>query len=301
MISEMIAMIAGRIAYLKRYVRNNSKHITLGKLAREFSPPIIIRLLILIKKLTTSFQTYSGVYSSFQECREKNRRLFSKSGDFDNPAYGQASLQRTKTFLASPVWGTLEHVDFIKLLACTSKELGRKGAVAIFDFGGGVGFHYVRCQRYLKNPQIDYTVFDVPAVVKIGEEFFGDVKDIHFTDKLPTAGINKFDIIILSSVLHYIDDYKRLLMDLTVSYRPNILFLGRLPAGDIPDFVTAQTIPEASFPAHCFNHEKLKEFCSTLNYAIEDVWDGSESFELVDKGQQYQIPHYKGMILRRIE
>ena len=297
----MKLMIAGRISYLKRYVRNNSKHITPGKLTGELMPPLITRLFRLAKKVTTSYQGYSGVYSSFQECREQKRELLSKSGDFNNPAYGQVSLQQTKNYLAKPIWETVEYIDFLKLLACISSELGRKGSIKILDFGGGVGFHYVRCQRYLKNPQIDYTVFDVPVVVKKGKEFFNNARDIHFMDALPAAGVIRFDLIILSSVLHYIDDYKKLLRDLTASYSPGILFLGRLPAGNIPDFVTVQTISEASFPAHCFNYKKLKEYCSSLNYALEDDWDGSESFELYDKGKQYKIPQYRGMILRRME
>ena len=125
-ISEMTAMITGRIAYLKRYVKNNSKHITSGKLAREPVPPLITRLFRLTKKVTTSYQGYSGVYSSFQECREQNRELLSKSGDFNNPAYGQFSLQQTKNFLAKPIWETVEYVDFVKLLACIAENWGVK-------------------------------------------------------------------------------------------------------------------------------------------------------------------------------
>jgi len=297
----MTVVMRERISLLHRYISDISKQITLRKLIEEITPPIIARLIWLVRRLTVSYQGYSGVYSSFKECWKQNRELLSKSGSFNNPAFARLSLQNTKDALAKPFWSVKENCATVKLVSLLSLELGRKGSIKILDFGGGVGIHYALCQRYLRNPQIDYTVLDLPEVVSRGKEFFSDTKDIHFTDSMPSPKRTKFDMIILSSVLHYIDDYRKLLKDITSGYNPDILFLSRLPAGEIPDFVTMQTIPEASFPAHCFNYTKLRDFCLSLNYTVEDSWEEPESYELYDKERRYTIPHYKGMILRRIE
>ena len=261
------------------------------KIIKQFLPPIIFNLYKSI--FSKAHRSYSGFYKSFLECRQKNII----AAGYNNPNYAKWSRDKTERYLKLPDYKrTTCYIQEIKFLIYAQVLLDRLGNIRIFDFGGGVGWQYIKLFRLKEFFKIYYTIYELPEVVYISKDYFHNkgFKNIEFTDKMPGKDI-KFDMCVLSSVLHYVEDYKGLLKDICL-YNPKFIFISRLPAGDLQEFVTLQTINEASFPCYVFNWENIKKILSDLNYSIFDEWEEAESFYLNSGGKKITLPVYKGAL-----
>lgn len=132
----------------------------------------------------------------------------------------------------------------------------------ILDFGGSLGSSYYQNRSLLSAlDKLKWNVVEQPAFVKTGKEFFQDEVLFFYESIEACLAENKPDLLLLSSVLPYLEAPHDLLNEVVNRQFPFVI-IDRTPIIDgLDDRLTVQKVPpsiyEASYPAWFFNREKL--------------------------------------------
>jgi putative methyltransferase (TIGR04325 family) len=153
--------------------------------------------------------------------------------------------------------------------------------VRVLDFGGGMGIGFAKVRRCVSGGiGFEYFVVDNEESCARGRELLKDFSCVRFATELPEES-TPFDIIVLSGVLQFVEDYEALLTRLA-RFKPLLWLFTFLPAGDIPTFVSTQrNVPGSILPVWFFNVEELVAKLETLGYkfvfrsALDRVFDMS--------------------------
>ncbi|HHT9144198.1 MAG TPA: methyltransferase, TIGR04325 family [Candidatus Wunengus sp. YC61] len=122
------------------------------------------------------------------------------------------------------------------------------GTVKVLDFGGGIGNTYVPIAAKIPNHlNYDYHIIDTPSHCQRGREIFRNDERISFSEALEHDGSvftvqeNSYDIVMVSSTLQYIRNWKCLLGKL-FDLNNDFFVLTRFSTGEMPTFTTIQSI-----------------------------------------------------------
>ena len=185
------------------------------------------------------------------------------------------------------------HALFSLLVASLSVER----PVRIVDFGGGMGAGFASLMRLIRTeasghrsePGVEYLVIDNEESCARGRQLFADFKEVTFATELPqdfqgaTAlpEPRKVDVLVLSSVIQFVEGYEELLKKLA-RLTPSFWFFSFVPAGNIPTFASAQlNVPGSVLPVWFFNVRELIAKVEALGYrlvfksALDRVFDMS--------------------------
>jgi len=146
------------------------------------------------------------------------------------------------------------------------------GNLNVLDFGGSLGSSYYQNKEFLSGVKnLRWSIVEQEKFVKVGKEFFeDDILHFYFTIEECLAN-EKTDVIILSSVIQYIERPHELLSEI-VSKKVKYIIIDRTPFFENhPDQLTVQKVPaeiyNASYPAWFFNEQiflKSFEDCYSL-------------------------------------
>lgn len=140
--------------------------------------------------------------------------------------------------------------------------------VRVLDFGGGMGIGFANVRRCtFHGLALDYLVVDNDESCARGRRLLKDFPSVRFATEMPreTAAV---DIMVLSGVLQFVDDYEGLLAKLA-KFKPSHWLFTFLPAGDIPTFVSAQrNVPGSILPVWFFNVRELTNRIEALGYKL---------------------------------
>lgn len=182
---------------------------------------------------------------------------------------GQAVYERDSVLFDKKLYP----YSIISTLLFAAIECG--GELNIIDFGGSLGSTYYQVRDLIPpSVQIHWSVVEQKEYVKCGQELFqDDVLKFHF-DIAESMAATKADILLLSSVVQYLEkphdflneiktyDFKYILFDRT-SFIKN----------DLPDRLTLQIVPpdiyKAEYPAWFFNEKKLLEHFTDYQVKVE--------------------------------
>lgn len=242
-------------------MRNSSK--SLKQFIKQLTPPLFINS---FKKAKGKYRTWKGVFAHYRDVNVKGN-------GFDNNWYANEILRQTQEALAVAKGSSLipfglgnEHRLLSLLAAILISKNDKK--VKILDFGGGAGIAYVHLLSSIINKSIiDYHIVENQKLTKMGSELFKDDKRIHFYTALPDD-IGNLDIIYLSSVLQYIEDYAGLLKSLS-EYKAKYILFTHLSSGDIPTYATAQVnMPGAPLRYWFINLQEIIDIMARYNYSL---------------------------------
>lgn len=172
------------------------------------------------------------------------------------------------------------------------------GRLNVLDFGGSLGSTYFQNRVFLQDiPEIRWNIIEQPAHVKIGKEYFEDETLKFFSDIENCLSETKPNVIVLSSVLQYLESpYEILnkLMDLPCDY----LIIDKTPFWEGPrDRLCVQQVPpsiySASYPSWIFTKGKFLRYIAQKEYKV--IVD----FENVDHLSGPVEFGYRGMIIFR--
>jgi putative methyltransferase (TIGR04325 family) len=244
--------------------------------------------------LTGLFYGWHGNYSTWEEAKKRSsgydspmileKVLYSAGKVRDgNAAYERDSvlydeIQYSFPVLSGLLWVAAQNNDRLNVL----------------DFGGAFGSTYYQNKKFLDTiHEVNWCVVEQPELVEIGLLNFSTDR-LHFyytTDECLKH--YKIDIILLSSVLQYLDEpYK--LLDNVISTGIKYLIVDRTSFTQGDDRITIQkvhpSIYKATYPCWFFNKSKfLSYLCREYDLILE--------FDALDKAN---IPsEFKGFLFRK--
>jgi len=168
------------------------------------------------------------------------------------------------------------------------------GKLNVLDFGGALGSSYYQNNFFLDSlNKINWCIVEQPDFVRIGLEHF-DSERLHFFNEIEEC-VKSFDIdvILLSSVLQYLEEpYKYL--EYIKSFAVKYIIVDRTPFVKNIDRITIQKVSpkiyKASYPCWFFNEEK---FISSLSSDYKLVME----FDALDKANISS--KFKGFIFEK--
>ena len=259
-------------------------------LLKELLPPIVLRA-------TRRNEKYGffGTYASWEEAQRG-------SSGYDSAAIlakvKQASLQvknGTALYERDSVLFDQVHYSFPVLASLLRVALENQGKLSVLDFGGSLGSSYYQCRGFLSGiPTVRWNVVEQPHFVDCGKECFED-ETLHFYSEIDSCLVNESpDIVLLSSVIQYLEKPYEFLETLMQYEFPYLLFdrTAFVEVGD--DRLTIQKVPPeiytASYPAWFLDINKFLNLLATQYTCLLEF----ESLDRVNVPSQF-----KGFFFRR--
>ncbi|MDD3342477.1 MAG: TIGR04325 family methyltransferase [Sulfurospirillaceae bacterium] len=171
------------------------------------------------------------------------------------------------------------------------------GALHVMDFGGSLGSTYFQNKKFLDGlSDVSWNIVEQTHFVDIGRKEFEDDRLKFYDDIRSCVEAKKPNILVLSSVLQYMEKPYAVL-DALLKYAFEIIIIDRTPfsvLGD--DTIKLQIVPpsiyNASYPCWFFDFNKLTSY-------FEKQYKLIEVFNAIDgKNQDYE---FKGFIMKKIQ
>jgi putative methyltransferase (TIGR04325 family) len=261
---------------------------------KSLIPPILLNTL---KKVQTNKYGWKGNYSSWNKVQ-------SLSVGYDSDKI----LQTVRISLLAVKNGEVAYerdgVIFDKIqyswpllagLMYASSKSG--GALKVCDFGGSLGSTYYQNKKFLDRiSDVSWSVVEQKHFVDVGKTEFEDNRLKFYHTAVEAIEKERSNILLLSSVLQYIENPYELLDEILESDFECIL-IDRTPFSKGKERITLQVVPpsiyEASYPCRFF--DKL-EF---LNYFNNKNFELVEEFNALDG--KSDIYEFKGFILQNMK
>ena len=242
---------------------------------------------------------WSGNYSSWNEA------LKNTSGYDD-----QRILEKCRTALLKVKNGEAKYerdsvlFDEIEyswpLLATLQRSaLENNNKLTVLDFGGSLGSTYFQNKGSLSNNiDLSWHIVEQKIFVDEGKKHFEDDSLKFFYTIEESMKQKRADVVILSSVLQYLEHPHEMLSDILSLRAPYIVIDLTTFIETDSDILTIQTVPEsiykASYPAWFFSLARFKD--QLLNYEIISEFNVHEGLVIsLDNGVKAS---YKGFILK---
>lgn len=167
----------------------------------------------------------------------------------------------------------------------------------VFDFGGHVGVSYHGFRSYLDYaPGLRWLVYDMPAIVKVGEELAREKGSPHLSFTSHKSAGRDCSVFFSAGALQYCEES---LLDVLGDSRPKHLVLNKLPVYDGESFVTIQSTGRAFHAYRIFNRDELVQGIGSLGYRLVDDWQNREQSCLVPFHRGKEIEAYSGFYFVR--
>lgn len=258
-------------------------------------------LKILIPPVFVNFYRYTknrkygwhGDYQSWQEAKEA-------SSGYDADAIARkvnTSLQKVKNGTAvyerdSVLFDEIQY-SWPLLAGLMYASAKSQGALHVIDFGGSLGSTYFQNKKFLDGlKEVSWSIIEQKHFVKIGKKEFEDERLKFYDDIKSCFTLHRPTILVLSSVLQYIEKPYVLLEEL-LQFDFEFIVIDRTPFA-CQERLTVQKVPpsiyEASYPCWFFEE---KQFLSAFLHRYHVV----ESFDGLDG--KTELCAFRGMILER--
>jgi len=182
------------------------------------------------------------------------------------------------------------------LVSCLLRIAAREGGkLGLIDFGGSLGSTYFQNVGFLRDlAELKWNVVEQKKFVECGREMFENDHLRFFYDIDESLRKSASDVILLSSVIQYVEAPYSLLDEIKKKRFKYILF-DRTPFFlDAPDRILVQrvspSIYEASYPTWIFNYEKFMDFFAG-DYELITDFDGADRINVECK--------FKGFLFRK--
>ena len=222
--------------------------MTFKTVLRALTPPAIMALYRYFRKQDTPIFMWGGIYSNYRDVSVTGDGyrgdvwIKSRSAQTENLAKASDRLCTIPPFVES-------RYSLLGFLAAINLE--KQGVLKILDFGGAMGIAYVHLLSTVVNSQdVRYYILDNERSCEEGSRIFADDERVQFVSSL-TEIPRDIDIVFMSGVLQYIEDYATALKSV-LTKKPRYCLITLLSAGDIPTFACEQTNLEGSILPHWF-------------------------------------------------
>lgn len=243
---------------------------------------------------------WEGIYSQYQD-------VPSNGAGFDSEEWISNIRQSTANALESlscqPNGIPYDIPSYHSLFSLTVELLRQhREQLRVLDFGGGMGMAFANLLRSLgegpPKPPIDYLVIDNDRSCREGARLFNQMRFVQFSSTLP-ENLGDVDIVLLSGVLQFVEDYKSILKRLAALNAPYWLFTF-VPTGDIPTFASGQkNVPGSTIPVWFFNLGELLEIMRSLGYQLIFKAALERKFDMGNFPPTHRLPQQCNLLFQR--
>ncbi|WP_041962252.1 TIGR04325 family methyltransferase [Sulfurospirillum cavolei] len=257
---------------------------------KELLPPLVLRYL---RRLKHRRYGWIGNYASWEDAKRDagsydNEKIIEKVyGALKQVKEGKAVYERDGVLFdkIEYSWPLLSG-----LMYASSRTQGR---LHVLDFGGSLGSTYFQNKKFLDGlKDVSWNVVEQKHFVKTGKKEFQDERLKFYDDIKRCFAIHHPTILVLSSVLQYLEKPYVLLEEL-LKFDFEFIVIDRTPFA-CQERLTVQKVPpsiyEASYPCWFFEE---KQFLSAFLHRYHVV----ESFDGLDG--KTELCAFRGMILER--
>lgn len=157
---------------------------------------------------------------------------------FDNKEWLDASVKYVRSLRESRASGTLVPEPYLVAARdLVNETVGVKGNATVLDYGGGIGPCIDPLTYQVPKGTVEYVVVDGEQNAVTARGLFPDIGS--FTTQIPPGF--KADILLMSSALQYLADWRRDLGK-ALDCDPEHIVLSRLPVRDGPTIAVRQRI-----------------------------------------------------------
>lgn len=233
---------------------------------KNITPPVLLR------SMTGLFYGWSGNFSSWEKAKSKTSGY-----DRDN------ILERVKRSLLKVKNGEAVYerdsvifdkvyYSFPLLSALSMVAMKKNGKLNVLDFGGSLGSSYYQNKKFFENlVQFNWCIVEQPHFVEEGQKTFAD-NNLHFFHDIESCTSQyKTDVLLLSSVLQYLEKPFSFL-DEVMKKDFEYIMVDRTPLlSELNDRITIQVVPkkiyDAKYPCWILSEIKLLD-CLSKNYDL---------------------------------
>lgn len=274
---------------------------TIKSLLKAITPPIIISLFRRPKTVDRIGPYWHGNFKTWDAAKSqstgyedtdildkcKTALLKVKNGD---AAYERDSIVFDQIQFSWPLLATLERI-----------ALENQGNLTVLDFGGSLGSTYYQNKEFLSSVNnLHWCVVEQKHFVDCGKQFFANdqLKFFHTIEQV--MEVHKPDVLILSSVLQYLEkpyDWINKFINLEIQYI--VIDRTAFVEGD-KDILTIQNVPEAiykaSYPAWFFSKKNFAQKFAKA-YDIISYFDSGFTDSAVIN--EVHSVHWEGIIFKK--
>jgi putative methyltransferase (TIGR04325 family) len=211
----------------------------------------------------------------------------------DMERYAQAAVDALHGDRAGAAPNVPQYHALLSMLVASSRP------VRVLDFGGGMGIGFANMRRSIAaETALEYLIVDNEESCERGRRLLREFPSVRFMSELP-RDVENVDVMVLSGVLQFVENYEELLGELS-AFKPSHWLFTFLPAGEIPTFASAQlNVPGSVLPVWFFNLNELVQKIEALGFrlifksALDRVFDMS-NFPLT-----HQLPRQCNLLFRR--
>jgi len=266
------------------------------KVIKDLCPPIILNVL---KGSKDRGPEFSGVYNSFSDVPKMKSNVWEseiwikQQQKKINGYIKREESNDPNRFVSFTAFGAGNGV-----LLNSINSLSANKEIKVLDFGGGTGLQYFSLKNLFLHPEnVKWIVVDSKRLADLSQDLHDE--NISFSEEIVD---DEVDILFISSTLHYIDSYKKLLTVL-LEKRPKFVQLERLHAGSIEKpFVTMQDVGsfESRTPIWCASVDEIVNIFTEHNYELMikfpiESETYPESSYSSDVPKELQIPYSLGL------
>ncbi len=257
------------------------------RIIKLLTPPILWNA---IKKLKKNKYGWSGDYPTWQDAQKDadgydSAKILTKVKDsLLKVKSGKAVYERD-----SLIFDKIEYSwQLLSGLMFAAAKSG--GKLKVLDFGGSLGSTYFQNRKFLDRfDEVSWSIVEQKHFVDIGKKEFSDDRLKFFYDIENCIDRESPNILLLSSVLQYIEKPYGLL-DEILKYKFEYIVFDRTPFGKYGEKIKLQIVPpdiyDAKYPCWFFDEKKFIKYFKDMNFEIieEFICAEGENNEYIFKG-----------------
>lgn len=258
------------------------------KIIKEIMPDPLIR------SVTGIFYGWRGSFADWSEAKKKcsgydSKEILEKVKDSTLKVRDGKAVYERDSMIFDEIQYSFGLLSGLMWIAAQNS-----GKINVLDFGGSLGSTYYQNKIFLDSlTEVNWCIVEQPDFVKTGLEIFKDER-LHFFYTIEECmKLFKIDVVLLSSVLQYLDKPYSLLNQIKLQHN-QYLIIDRTPFIKGKDRITVQKVNpkiyKASYPCWFFNEEK---FLTGLSSDYKMVME----FSAIDKANIKS--KFKGFIFKK--
>lgn len=251
---------------------------------KQLLPEKLLRLYRNLRYNKPSLSGWHGDYSSWKEASAKtigyNESLILKQVDegLSMVLKGQAAFERDSVAFKELIYSE----SLLNVFKSVAEQ--NNNVLSILDFGGSLGSIYFQYRTLLTQYKINWSVVEQSNFVDLGKEKYSNSQLSFFHTIAEAQASQRHDVLLLSSVLAYLDKPEEFLKNVLPFRFRYIVFYRTAFVNRNNHLLTVQYVPQsiykASYPAWFFNEEKLTSILSK-DYYIEQEFPGDIETEIM--------------------